>query len=82
MDEKTKILVVDDEEVVRLGYIRTLASIHCNVEVVRDGCEALRVMEQRPADVALLDLRMTRGRRGWLTLQRMKETFIHNTLPV
>ena len=40
MDEKTKILVVDNEEVVRLSHIRTLASVHCNVEVVRDG-EAL-----------------------------------------
>jgi DNA-binding NtrC family response regulator len=72
MDEKTKILVVDDEEVVRLSHIRTLASVHCNVEVVRDGREALLVMEQRPADVVLLDLRMP-GLDGMTVLKAIKE---------
>jgi len=72
MDAKTKILVVDDEEVVRLSHIRTLASVHCNVEVVRDGNEALRVMEQRPADVVLLDLRMP-GMDGMAVLKSIKQ---------
>jgi DNA-binding NtrC family response regulator len=72
MDEKTKILVVDDEEIVRLSHIRTLASVHCNVEVVRDGNEALRVMEQRPADVVLLDLRMP-GMDGMAVLKTIKQ---------
>jgi len=72
MDEKTKILVVDDEEVVRLSHIRTLASIHCNVEVVRDGNEALRVMALRPADVVLLDLRMP-GMDGMTVLKTIKQ---------
>jgi len=72
MDEKTKILVVDDEEIVRLSHIRTLASMHCSVEVVPDGGEALRVMEQRPADVVLLDLRMP-GMDGMAVLKTIKE---------
>jgi len=72
MEEKTKILVVDDEEVVRLSHIRTLASIHCNVEVVKSGTEALRVMEQRPADVVLLDLRMP-GMDGMAVLKAIKQ---------
>jgi DNA-binding NtrC family response regulator len=72
MDDKTKILVVDDEEVVRLSHIRTLASVHCNVEVVRDGKEALLVMEQRPADVVLLDLRMP-GMDGMAVLKTIKQ---------
>ncbi len=72
MDDKTKILVVDDEEVVRLSHIRTLASSHCNVEVVRDGKEALCVMEQRPADVVLLDLRMP-GMDGMAVLKMIKQ---------
>jgi len=72
MDDKTKILVVDDEEVVRLSHIRTLASIHCNVEVVKDGAEALRVMELRPADVVLLDLRMP-GMDGMTVLKTIKQ---------
>ena len=72
MDEKTKILVVDDEEVVRHSHIRTLASMHCSVEVVRDGSEALQVMEQRPADVVLLDLRMP-GMDGMSVLKTIKQ---------
>ncbi len=74
MDEKTKILVVDDEEVVRLSHIRTLASMHCCVEVVPDGSEALRVMGQRPADVVLLDLRMP-GMDGMAVLKAIKQTW-------
>jgi len=72
MEEKTKILVVDDEEVVRLSHIRTLASVHCNVEVVKSGSEALGVMEQRPADVVLLDLRMP-GMDGMTVLKTIKQ---------
>ena len=72
MDEKIKILVVDDEEVVRRSHIRTLASIHCDVEVVWNGAEALQVMEQRPADVVLLDLRMP-GMDGMTVLKTIKE---------
>lgn len=72
MDEKTKILVVDDEEVVRHSHIRTLASMHCTVEVVRDGSEALEVMEQRPVDVVLLDLRMP-GMDGMSVLKTIKQ---------
>lgn len=72
MDEKTKILVVDDEEVVRLSHIRTLASVHCDVEVVKSGTEALSVMERRPIDVVLLDLRMP-GMDGMAVLKAIKE---------
>ncbi len=72
MDEKTKILVVDDEEVVRLSHIRTLASIHCDVEVVKNGREALGIMERRPADVVLLDLRMP-GMDGMAVLKTIKQ---------
>ena len=74
MDEKTKILVVDDEEVVRLSHIRALASIHCDVEVVKNGTEALQVMEQRPADVVLLDLRMP-GMDGMAVLKAIKRSW-------
>jgi DNA-binding NtrC family response regulator len=72
MDGKTKVLVVDDEEIVRLSHIRTLASVHCDLEVVRDGNEALRAMEQSPADVVLLDLRMP-GMDGMAVLKAIKQ---------
>ncbi|MHB8665985.1 MAG: response regulator [Burkholderiales bacterium] len=74
MNERTKILVVDDEEVVRLSHIRALASIHCDVDVVKNGSEALQVMAQRPADVVLLDLRMP-GMDGMAVLKTIKHSW-------
>lgn len=58
MSDKTNILIVDDEEVVRLSHLRSLAGAHCNAEVAWNGHEALRAMEEHPYDVILLDLRM------------------------
>ncbi len=72
MKSKTRVLIVDDTEVVRLSYIRSLAEVHCDVEMVRDGEEALWVMEQRPADVVLLDLRMP-GMDGMSVLKVIKQ---------
>ena len=72
MLEKAKILVVDDEEVVRLCHVRTLSGEHCSVEVVRNGKDALQVMEQHPFDVVLLDLRMP-GIDGMTVLKTIKE---------
>lgn len=72
MDDKTNILIVDDDEVVRLGYLRTLADDQCNAEVAWNGNEALRVMEQHPFDVVLLDLRMP-GPDGMSVLKTIKE---------
>jgi len=72
MDMKSKILVVDDDEVVRLSHRRSLANAHCNVETAWNGIEALQAMEQRPFDVVLLDLRMP-GMDGMTVLKTIKE---------
>jgi DNA-binding NtrC family response regulator len=58
MIEKTTILVVDDEEVIRHSYVRALAGEHCSVATVWNGEEALHMMELHPFDVVLLDQRM------------------------
>ena len=58
MNEKANILIVDDEEVVRLSHLRSLEGTDCNARTVEDGREAISVMEQQPFDVVLLDLRM------------------------
>ena len=58
MSQKANILIVDDEEVVRLSHLRCLLGTDCNTQVAQNGNEAIRVMEQHPFDVILLDLRM------------------------
>jgi DNA-binding NtrC family response regulator len=72
MNNKAQILVVDDEEVVRLGYIRTLSGEHCNVEVVTNGQDAIQLMGTHSFDVVLLDLRMP-GMDGMAVLRIIKE---------
>jgi DNA-binding NtrC family response regulator len=72
MSEKSRILVVDDEQVVRLCLHRTLASEDCKVETVVNGKAALEMMERHPFDVVLLDLRMP-GMNGMEVLKVIKE---------
>ena len=72
MLDRTRILVVDDEEVVRLCLDRTLSSEHCEVATAPTGNAALELMERRPFDVILLDLRMP-GLQGMEVLKTMKQ---------
>ena len=72
MSGKNRILIVDDDEVVRWSYLRSLQSISCNVATAGDGEEALQTMEQSPFDVVLLDVRMP-GQDGMSVLRTMKQ---------
>jgi DNA-binding NtrC family response regulator len=72
VNARTRILIVDDDEAVRLSYLRSLAGARYNAEAAWDGTEALRAMEQRPFDVILLDLRMP-GMDGMSVLKVIKE---------
>jgi len=58
MDEKIKILVVDDEKVVRDGCQRVLGGKGYNVLTATNGKEALEILEESTIDVILLDLKM------------------------
>ena len=72
MNQTTKILVVDDEEVVRLSYLRALSGDSRKVETVKNGPEALHLMGQHAFDVVLLDQRMP-GMDGMSVLKTIKE---------
>ena len=72
MDEMRKVLVVDDDEIVRLSHMRSLAGQSCKVEAARGGEEALENMQTEPADVVLMDLRMP-GMDGLAALKTIKE---------
>jgi DNA-binding NtrC family response regulator len=71
MNETRKVLVVDDEEIVRLSHMRTLAGQNCTVDAANGGEEALAKMQSDPADVVLMDLRMP-GMDGLSTLKAIK----------
>jgi DNA-binding NtrC family response regulator len=72
MLEKTKVLVVDDEEVVRRCMTRTLSSDCCSVHTASSGSAALELLARQPYDVVLLDLRMP-GLDGMTVLKIIKD---------
>jgi len=72
MCAKSNVLIVDDDEVVRLSHLRSLKSASCEAEAVDGGEDALRMMERHPFDVVLLDLRMP-GMDGMSVLTTIKQ---------
>ncbi|MFO1402120.1 MAG: response regulator [Steroidobacteraceae bacterium] len=58
MITKPKVLVIDDEEVVRNGFARALESDQCNVAQSGSGPVGLETLDRERFDVVLLDLRM------------------------
>ena len=72
MSDKNRILIVDDDEVVRWSYLRSLQSVCRNVAAASNGEEALHAMEQDPFDVVLLDMRMP-GQNGLSVLRTIKQ---------
>lgn len=72
MNAKARILVVDDEEVVRRSFARILDGMDCDAQAAADGAQALQAMEQRPFDVVLLDLRLP-GAHGLDVLKAIKQ---------
>ena len=55
--QQARILIVDDEEVVRRSFMRILEG-NCKVQAVWSWAQVADAMQQDPADVVLLDLRM------------------------
>ena len=72
MSAQARVLVVDDDEIVRRSYQRSLATVACAVETVACGEDALKAVAQHPYDVLLLDLRMP-GMDGISVLKAVKE---------
>ncbi len=58
MNEKIKILVVDDEKVIRDGCYRVLSGKGYDVITVENGQAALDILAKEPLDIILLDLKM------------------------
>lgn len=76
---KKRILVVDDEEGLRLLYKEELEEEGAEVEVAASGEEALEKLENEPIDLVLLDIKMP-GMDGVEVLRRVKEKW--KDLPV
>ncbi|MCX8117756.1 MAG: response regulator [Desulfobacterota bacterium] len=71
-----KILVVDDEESIRLLYKEELEDEGFIVEVAKDGLEALQQIPLFKPDLITLDIKMP-GLNGIETLKRIREIERH-----
>ncbi len=77
--KKNRILVVDDEEGLRLLYKEELEEDGAEVELASSGEEALEKLEKNSIDLVLLDIKMP-GMDGVEVLRRIKEKW--KDLPV
>ena len=71
MDDRAKILVVDDEPTICNMMTVFLTQIGYQVRTVNSGEEAIAVFNEDPPDMVLLDISMP-GMRGIDVLQKMK----------
>ena len=55
---KGTILVIDDEDIVRMSCSRTLVPEGYEVKLVKNGLDGLALLEQQPVDLVLTDLKM------------------------
>jgi two-component system response regulator AtoC len=72
MKKKVKILVVDDETIVRESLRDWLSDVGHHVLIAENGPQALKIMEKEKPSVALVDLVMP-GMDGLEVLKRAKE---------
>ena len=81
MEETVKILVVDDEEVVREAIRRILAERSYRVDLAVDGEDAIRKLDRGPYDLVLLDLRMPQVD-GFRVTRHIQERWADRTVVV
>lgn len=58
MENKLKILIVEDEQDARMIYIDILTSVGYEVDGAKDGKDALNKMEKKKYDMIMLDIIM------------------------
>jgi DNA-binding NtrC family response regulator len=81
MENKRRILVVDDEEPIRKGLTRVISGLGHEVEAAVDAEEALQKALENPPDLVVTDLQLP-GRDGLELVSDLKERGIEATLVV
>ena len=77
----TKVLIVDDENLIIVSTQMVLETIGYEVVTALDGEEALEKAKQESPDLILLDIMMP-GMDGWETLKRLKDDPRSAPIPV
>ena len=74
MDERLRIMVVDDELIVRESLYHWFKKAGHVVEAASSGMEALEILEKKPFEVLFVDMKMPRMN-GLDLLKRVKENY-------
>jgi DNA-binding NtrC family response regulator len=74
MAEKSRILVVDDEEALRTVLSSELVSAGYDIATASDGDEAISAVQNKKFDLVLLDIKMPRVD-GFEVLKFVKKTY-------
>ena len=67
-----RILVIDDELPICRNCVKILSKLECEVEYALNGYDALKMVEEKPFDVVITDLKMS-SLGGMEVLRRVKE---------
>lgn len=76
-----KVLVIDDEQAIRMLIVAILEDEGHSVIQARDGLEGLTLLEQERPNVVILDIMMP-GIDGYETFRRIREDPGHDGVPV
>ena len=74
MDNKIRIMIVDDELIVRESLLTWFKQYGHEVDTAASGLEALEKLEQRPSQVMFVDIKMP-GMDGIALLKKIKEDY-------
>ena len=78
---RARVLLVDDEPLMRLSMVDALEAIGHDVETAASGTEGIEAIRQRPFDLVITDLRLP-GADGLMVLTAAKEQSPHTEVVV
>jgi two-component system phosphate regulon sensor histidine kinase PhoR len=81
MDEHLQVIAVDDEEGMREGIKRILQKKGYSVDIAEDGETAIELINQKPYDLAFIDLKMP-GISGFKVTEYINEELENNIVVV
>jgi DNA-binding NtrC family response regulator len=73
-ESTSRILIIDDELSICQNCIKILSKLACEVEYALSGFDALKMMDEKPFDVVVTDLKMD-SLGGMEVLRRIKEAY-------